>query len=206
MASAMPLFALLVAAGTFLALKKAFWLGGGALLFFGLHSAFPHKEFRFLIPVFPWFFAALFCLVDLRARRLRQAASLVLVGVAVHSALVHRGLSFGQLGAYPDRPSASAYNDNGGLNRLLIAAYALPDLCGLRIDETHLAWTGGYSYLHREVPLYHLGQSPIESGYFNYAIERDDTGQAVAREGPLALIKVGSERCQKDPAYKWNLP
>lgn len=204
--TAMPAFALLLAASVLLSVKKAFWLGCGVLFFVGLHSTVPHKEFRFLVPVFPWLFAMLFCCVDLRSNRVRWAAFILLVIVAVHSASVHRRLTFGQLGAYPDKPMTSAYDDNGAVNRLLLAAHNLPDLCGLRVDAAHLGWTGGYSYLHRDVPLYHQGQPALETGYFNYAIVHDELSPAVAREGPFALVKTRSGSCVKDHRYSWKLP
>lgn len=203
---AMPAFALLLAAAALLSLKRRFWLGCGVILFVGLHSVVPHKELRFLVPVFPWLFATLFCLVDAAAGRLRQGVSICLVIVAVHSAATHRELTFGRLGAYPDRPRASAYDDNGGVNRLLLAAHRLPDLCGLRVDAAHLAWTGGHTYLHRAVPLYHQGRPAVETGYYNYAIVRDELTPAVAREGPFALVKIRSEPCVTDHGYSWELP
>ena len=204
--SAMPAFALLLAACALLALRKAFWLGCGVLLFVGLHSAVPHKEFRFLVPVFPWLFAMLFCCVDLGSRRVRRGAFILLVIVAVHSASVHRRLTFGQLGTYPDKPLTSAYDDNGEVNRLLLAAHRLPDLCGLRIDAAHLGWSGGHSYLHRNVPLYHQGRPAVETGYFNYAIVEDESIQAVAREGRFALVKTWSGPCIPDTRYSWKIP
>ncbi len=203
---AMPAFALLLAAATLLSLRKTAWLGCGVLLFIGLHSAVPHKEFRFLVPAFPWLFAMLFSLVDAGAGRWRRGVAAGLVVVAVLSAASHRLLTFGRLGAYSSRHWTSAYDDNGAVNRLLLAAHRLPDLCGLRVDAAHLAWTGGYTYLHRDVPLYHRGQPPVESGHFNYAIVRDVSAPSVAREGPLALVKIGSGPCVTDHGYSWRLP
>ncbi len=203
---AMPAFALLLAAAALLSLRKTAWLGCGVLLFIGLHSVVPHKEFRFLVPVMPWLFAMLFSLVDAGAGRWRRGVAAGLVVVAVLSAASHRLLTFGRLGAYPGRHGTSAYDDSGAVNRLLLAAHRRPDLCGLRVDAVHLAWTGGYTYLHRDVPLYHQGQPSVESGHFNYAIVRDAAAPSVAREGSLALVKIRSGPCATDPDYSWRLP
>lgn len=52
-------------------------------------------------------------------------------------------------------------DDLGSTNRLLMQAYYPDDLCGLKVESAHLTWAGGYSYLHRDVPLYHQ-TGPIE--------------------------------------------
>ena len=47
-----------------------------------------------------------------------------------------------------------------GVNRLLWAAGKRPDLCGLAIINLRPVWTGGYAYLHRDVPVLY---APIEA-------------------------------------------
>jgi hypothetical protein len=75
-------------------------------------------------------------------------------------------------------------------------------LCGLRVD-VHLAWTGGYSYLHKKVPIYMMGYA---DGLYNYAIvAAGSPGVSVAKDGAFELHRVG-EKCADNPSYSWHLP
>ena len=67
--------------------------------------------------------------------------------------------------------------------------------------------TGGYSYLHRRVPLYPYSGPSRESGYFNYVIAirgPDTTEEVVASDGRLALART-RDRCVADVGYDWML-
>jgi len=91
----------------------------------------------------------------------------------------------------------------------LLAAHERPDLCGLKIEAVHLAWTGGFTYLHRPVPLYpHVGP-PRASGFYNYVIAYAALAPAeeiAAAEGNLVLQRLPRPACIKDNAYQWLLP
>ncbi len=122
------------------------------------------------------------------------------------SGTLRHALTFGDLGAYPERAAASAWDDFGPVNRLLLAAHRQDDLCGLRIDAAHLAWTGGSTYLHRDAPLYMPG-TPVQGGHFNYVITFPGSGApVVAKDGPLELVRIPNAPCVKDPGYTWRLP
>jgi phosphatidylinositol glycan class B len=186
-----------------------------AAAFFVLHGLIPHKELRFLLPVLPLFCAlAAVGLSTLAQGRepsrvaLRWAVTAVLVAVSMHSAWGHRALTMGDLGAYLDRPGASAYGDFAPVNRLLLVAGEQPSLCGLRIDAAHLAWTGGSTYLHRDVPLYHLGRPSFGERRFNFLLtpEQPPGTEVVARDSGLMLVRLPLERCERDPSYSWRLP
>ena len=75
-------------------------------------------------------------------------------------------------------------------------------MCGLKVEAAHLAWTGGYSYFHRDVPLYaHLGPA-ASPRLFNHVITRAGcrgSGEVVASEGPLVLVRLPHGRCTPDP-------
>jgi hypothetical protein len=130
--------------------------------------------------------------------------------VAVVSAARFRTLTFGALGAYEgQRDPVSAYDDFGPVNRLLLVASELPDVCGLKVEATHIAWTGGYTYFHRDAPMYsHLGP-PRSSRHYNvvltaaYAVP---PRAVIARDGPLVLARVFDGPCTPDPAYSSALP
>ena len=124
---------------------------------------------------------------------------------AVFSAARHRALTFGELGV-AGKEGVSAWDEYGPVFRLMLAASKLPDVCGLRIDAAHLAWTGGITYLHRKAPLYMPG-TPAEYGYFNYAIVGPNSGApVVAREGALELVRLPLAQCNPNPGYTWVLP
>jgi hypothetical protein len=111
----------------------------------------------------------------------------------------------GDVGSYAERPASSAWDDFGFINRLLLAASREKDLCGLRIDAQHLAWTGGITYLHTKAPLYMPGFPP-QHGFFNYAIVRAGSGAPViASEQGWDLVKV-APTCTPDTRYDWRLP
>ena len=67
--------------------------------------------------------------------------------------------------------------------------------------------TGGYTYLHRPVPLYPVDGPSRETGYFNYAIafrSPDLAGETRAVDGSLALVRVRAT-CVGDDRYNWSL-
>jgi hypothetical protein len=206
--TAMPAVALPMFAGALLSARRSTGLLMIAVVFFALHCWTPHKEMRFLMPLFPVLLACM--AVGFTTLEAQLSTWLIgpLVAVAVVVSLVNAPkLTFGQLGAYPERAGASAWDDYGSVNRLLLKAHEQPDLCGLRIDAAHLAWAGGHTYLHRQVPLYHLGQPHPQTRFFNYLIVPVGSGaQIVANDGSLDLVKFPWTSCAVDPSYSWRLP
>jgi GPI mannosyltransferase 3 len=209
--SSMPLVATVTAVLALFSVRKAPALGLLAVAFIGLHMFIPHKEYRFLLPDFPLLFALAGVGLDEVASRIPRLPKGVLaypvLAMAVLSAAGYRRLTFGELGQYEDlKPGNSAYDDFGPVNRLLEVAHRQPDLCGLKLEAVHIAWTGGYSYLHRNVPLYpHFGPGR-ERGFYNYVLAgRGAGGQEIAHEGPFALLKL-SDQCLPDPAFTDALP
>lgn len=204
----MPAVAVALALGLVAAGRRALGVLLVALAFLAAHFAIPHKEYRFILPALPLLFAVAAVGLDRLAVRpwVRPLVWSAAAAVAVLSAANRRQLTFGQLGAYLDRPRASAWDDSGPVNRLLLAASKRADLCGLRIDAAHLAWTGGLSYLHRPVPIYPAG-TPEQRGTFNYVITTAaGRPSEVAREQGLALVRLARRECAQDPNYSWRLP
>jgi hypothetical protein len=218
--------AVLLAAFALCAFRRAPGLLLVAVAFFVLHSATPHKELRFIFPVLPLFCALAAIGIDalpglpafrtrpgIEAARVRRLAAIaVLAGAIISAAGFHR-LTFGDLGQYDQnppglavfyKPDASAYDDPGAIKRLLLAAHRLDDLCGLKLEDIAPVWTGGYSYLDRNVPMYPPSGPPRESGQFNYVIT--DVPPAapatvVAEESGHMLVHLGNETCIPDPAF-----
>lgn len=201
----MPGVTLALGVATLASLRRAWPVVLLVAAFVALHLFVAHKELRFLVPAVPLACALIgvaLSLVPAQPARL----GLLLVGAAVAvSALNAPKLTMGEVGSYPERAGASAWDDFGPVNRLLLAASKQPDVCGLRIDAAHLAWTGGTTYLHHEAPLYMPGFPP-QHGFFNYAIVRAGSGgQRIAAEGPWELVKLGPT-CVPDTQYSWRLP
>lgn len=184
-----------------------------ALAFFLLHSCVPHKEMRFIIAVLPLFCALVGVGLDVVARSsptwvYRTLASAVVISAAI-STTDFRSLSFSQLGLYRVvDPHTSAYDYSGPVNRLLLVAHNQPDLCGLKVEAVEIESTGGYSYLHRPVPLYSNPGPPRESGLFNYVINFKDessAGEKLAVEGDFVLLRLHQNGCVPDIEYQWGL-
>jgi hypothetical protein len=203
--SSMPGLAVCLVVGLLLGLRRAAGLVVLGLLFLVAHSAIAHKELRFVMPVLPLLFAAAAVGFNELKQKPQWAALAALVVCAGVSALHHRALTFGDLGAYPERAGTSAWDDYGPVNRLMKIASTHADVCGLRIDAAHLAWTGGSSYLHRKAPLYMPG-TPVEYRHFNYAIVHPGSGaEVIAAEAGLELVRIPIP-CDPDPGYSWRLP
>lgn len=189
-----------------------------------LHALTPHKELRFILPALPPLCALAGVGIEglgdvprlpAAARRLVPlTAALAALLAAVASAVRLPALTFGDLGQYDQnppgpnlyyKPHASAFDDGGPLNRLLLAAHRRPDLCGLKVETAPLTWTGGYTYLHRDVPVYPPWGPPVESGVFNYriiAVHDVTTGEVVAVDGDQALVRIRDGGCRPDPGYE----
>ncbi len=190
-----------------------------------VHSLIPHKEYRFVMPALPLLFAGAAIGIDQAAaftglarpgEATREPAPANRIAVwalgllcAALPILWLPKLTFGQLGGYlKERPEARAWDDAGPVNRLLIVAGERPDLCGLKTEAAHLAWTGGHSYLHRNVPLYSYDGPSRESGAFNYVIAQRGAvaAEPVAEDGPLALYRLPWDGCIGRARYDWRLP
>jgi hypothetical protein len=190
-------------------------VGLTAVAFFALHSAIPHKELRFILPVLPVVFAEVAVGAEVLGRWRAGVKSALAAGLLITSAWSaarFHELTFHDLGAYEGSSMAaqSAYDMSGPVNRLLMTAGTLPDICGLRIEVSHLAWTGGYSYFHREVPLFGgTNGPPRESGVYNYVVTapRAAAGaEIVAADGPWVLARLFPGGCAPFPSYSWRLP
>jgi hypothetical protein len=204
---------------------------GPALVVFAflvIHSLVPHKELRFLAPVLPLALSLSGAGIARAMKRLVLGAhgggapsagamlpavagvSVVLAGAMAYRA-VH--LTQGDMGwiSRPDDPSASgrsAWHDMDGTDRLMARAGRESALCGLAIDNIYPIWTGGYSYLHRDVPYFPIPPQAFASGSVpgaNYVIAGADAPHSadfvvVASAGDSRLYRRPGT-CGAPPAY-----
>ena len=209
--TSMPTVTALMVPAVLLGAWRAPALAATVAFFLVVHSAIPHKELRFILPVLPAAMALAGVGLSVAATRVdrRIPVALALLAAVVSAARFH-ALTFGELGAYEgQRDEVSAYDDFAPVNRLLLVASQLPDLCGLKVEATHIAWAGGYTYLHRAAPMYsHLGP-PRGSRHYDVVLTLAQTvpPQAViARDGPLVLARLFDGPCTPDPSYRPDLP
>ncbi|MEW5742001.1 MAG: hypothetical protein AB1938_24010 [Myxococcota bacterium] len=232
----MPVVTALLAVGGVLALRRAPGAVLLVLAFTGLHMAVGHKELRFILPVLPVACALVGLALSWRpfspptagqaptappdassarpsARedapltRFQRLLVAFVLAAAAWSGLRADKLTMGEVGSYASRAKSSAWDDFGNVNRLLLAASRQKDLCGLRIDVTHMAWAGGYSYLHRNVPVFGQGM-PHQQGFFNYVITFPGSGaEVVAQDKGIELVRLpGMTTCTPYPDFSWRLP
>jgi phosphatidylinositol glycan class B len=145
-----------------------------ALAYVLVHSAIAHKEIRFLLPVVPLLLAvAATGLASALAAARLSVPMIAGVGTVLAAAMLHRAttLTFADAGQYRGQPAGTLapWHATEGVNRLLDFAGRRADLCGIWVTGVRGAWTGGYSYLHRRVPIRYATQ-PASAAAANYAL------------------------------------
>lgn len=213
----------LVAALAALRRARRLWLVAG--VFFLAHQLFPHRQLRFLYVLFPLVSAlagiGLSLILDrISAPKWGAGAAVAILTTAALASTVYRWprLDFGDLGQADTlrvEPSRSAHRFRHDVNRLLARAHDQTDLCGLKLERYWAVKTGGLTYLHRDVPVYHpLNPAPSESHY-NYVLRprtdashegSSDPGgrdeRIVANRGNSELIRTDTDSCSRNPNYE----
>jgi GPI mannosyltransferase 3 len=147
--------ALVLAAAALVGVRRSWWLLASAVVFIYAHSRIEHKELRFLTPVLPHLAACAGIGVAVALARLPRASALVGVVVAplvAMLALHAPGLGRHDLGQRKehDRPGWPLGHD---VNVVLGRVGERGDVCGVAVLGQPMARVGGYTYLHRDVPL-----------------------------------------------------
>ena len=141
------------------------------------HSLIPHKEYRFLLPIVPFAMglagaglASIYAQLELP----RWPATLLAAALFVIGYTAALGMDFGHMGQYTDNANGqrSVWHADEAVNRALLLGSTREDMCGLILTGIHPAWSGGYSYLHRDVPIF-FRPGPTELAAANYFIALD---------------------------------
>lgn len=194
--------------------RSAMWLVA-AMAIILVHSAIPHKEYRFVVPAFACLVivAALGSadLVEKARSRFGPAAGRALVAATAALWMAASGiLAF-----------AGPFKDEWFTARgPIMASFALAkktDLCGVLFYDTRWFDTGGYAFLHRDVPFYAFDHRQARPGLirstasFNTVVlkrssmpdfaGRFQTQQCFASPGSEDMcIMVRPGPCTHDPA------
>lgn len=145
------------------------------LLFVIPHCMIAHKELRFISPVLPLAAslaaAGLAQAFDGLGRRYRPTYALA-VACALLMTWQLRAPTLGELGYGTDEQVVWHANEN--YYRASLDAAEDPELCGISYVGTPHAWTSGYTYLHRNVPVF-FDLDPRDLAAANYVVAgRDD--------------------------------
>lgn len=190
---------LLVLAGVLAALaleRQRVWRHLALVLVYVLvHAAVPHKELRFIVPIAPVMLAlsavgvaSVVTSLSQRHPRLRSPRAPLLLAAAVAIAIAigfserSVAMTFADLGHDDGLAAGLAEGEDSpwhaaeGINRLLWAAGAANDSCGVVINDIPWSSTGGYAYLHKDVPLF-FSMSPEHLESANYLIARREFHQ-----------------------------
>jgi phosphatidylinositol glycan class B len=194
-------------------------LGGAVLAYVLAHSVLPHKEFRFLVPCLPLFATVMGIGIDAVLRRVKVPR--LALGLSVASALALTAsfcfsllhLDFAHMGQYAgtERASASIWRHEQEPTLLLADTGQRADLCGVTVLGSRAAFTGAYTYLHRDVPLIYENQlcSTAPSNYIIAPVARASavlpkSYQLAEARGDWALYRRDGT-CQLSQAYDWLL-
>jgi hypothetical protein len=161
-----------------------------------LHSLVPHKEYRYIYPVLALSTVLLslgLCEIAQRIQRLRPSATWL--GPACSSALLiiglYASLTLGQRYEFGATSLAGGSGEPPFLwthfRGMLLAFEALStdaNVCGVGLANRHWDRSAGYSYLHRDVPIFQISDNAAYKRYasgFNIFIANADSGPAIGR-------------------------
>jgi phosphatidylinositol glycan class B len=166
---------LAIAAGVIAAWYRARSLVVVAIAFVVVHSFVPHKEYRFLMPVVPLVLAlaavgleTLFARFrrttprgnDRRPRRLPAAVACIAMCTLMGAKAVDA--TFASTGQWSDQAEGptSVWHHGEGANLALADAGTRRDLCAVLLAGLGAVWSGGFTYLHRDVPFLEFQNMP----------------------------------------------
>ena len=161
------------------------------------------------MPVLPLACAAVGCaMARIESRQAVRAVGVFVLLIGGLSATQVNSLTMRDVGFVGAPQNASAWGRFANANPLLIVAGKQHDICGLRSAVARLAQTGGFTYLHKNVPLYPPG-AQVASRNFNYVIDASENTSGwdkIVEDHGAALYRIPNLTCVADAHYSWTLP
>lgn len=158
-----------------LAMRRNVLLGLMPIAIVLTHMLFAHKEYRFVFPAVPFIvILAGLGTAQIFARLQSVVRQRLVAGIALSGFILAWGALSGVLA------TSDAFRYNWYLRRDALDAYALlrgrEDLCGIGLSGVHWFFTGGYTYLHRDIPIViPVYASESLSFAYNYALASSET-------------------------------
>ena len=174
-----------------------------AVAILGSHSLLGHKEYRFVYPALPLLLLGVAIgaatLVE-RMHARQRAAATVAVAVLFTVASLFAGADFHRAktptGLGDDRAATSYWTAFGDELRAMRCVSLRDDVRGVAITGIQWQFSGGYSWLHHDVPLYFVdcAETPAPAWpYVNYVIARDRVVPTqfieIARFGAVRVLR-----------------
>jgi hypothetical protein len=202
-----------------------------AMLFVVLHLLHAHRQVRFIWPVIP-LLAGLGAvgagvaqreLSSVGRRIARVAAVSLFIGVGAWGLYRTPDLTMrdiGQAEILGIENNESVWRWRHELNAMLLDAHERTDLCGLRLVGESAVNSGGYAFLHRDVPFYHaIDYMPVDgepedaatrtpdASHYNYLIARHSVDvphpfEPVTRRGQWRLYRRSEGGCEVDGDFE----
>jgi len=209
-----PVLALVVL-GLALAFSRArgLWLVAAAYVL--AHCFVAHKEYRFLMPVWP----LLLALAGVGLARIYSHLALpawpawLMVGALAATGFTGAlAETFAQMGQYQGtaQGQGSVWHAGEDANLALLDAGQRPDLCGVFLAGVHPAWAGGYTYLGADVPFY-FPQNARSLAGANYLVAPSGSQgaqgfEAVAEHGRFSVFRRDGGCAPPPPGWRPLLP
>jgi GPI mannosyltransferase 3 len=182
-------------------------LAGLAAVIVLTHSALAHKEYRFIYPALPMLvlLAGLGVAEVIKFLRYRWLSSRIQAAIVLSCLLLAAMTSaslaqeFHHLKGYDTRnPLRQTYWEKSSESlKFLQDLSKEKEVCGLGLWKAPLVWTGGYTYLHKDVPIFLPDERDFAKlqPHFNYLIAKVSRDPKPPVEGLYHLQTCENDLC-----------
>ena len=170
------LVAAMLALGLFWSFARVRVVPLTVIAYVAAHHFIPHKEFRFVMPIVPLVLGLAGGGIGFVFERVKRGGWWATGLAVVAGVLLARKLetiTFADMGSFKDNPigEQAPWHHEEGPNLAFWEAGKQKDLCGIVMVGTPLISTGGYSYLHKNVPILQWAYGDIAQANY-YAAPR----------------------------------